>query len=130
MSGDEAWRAELREKVSGEIRFDEPADRHTSMGVGGRIGALIYPDSEADLLAAVTSLRECRIPFLPVGNWTNLIVAGGGYGGALISLAALRAVAVTVGDSGEARLEAGAGAALSELVTLAVGRAFTGIEFC
>lgn len=130
MRRDETWRKELREKVSGEIRFDEPADRHTSIGVGGRIDALVFPKNVGDIVAVVASLRACRIPFLPVGNWTNLIVASEGYRGALISLTAMCAIEEKEGSDGCVCLEAGAGASLSELVTLSVRKSLTGMEFC
>ncbi len=85
MSGDEPWRGELRERMAGKILFDEPAEGHTSIGVGGRIDALCFPESEGELASVVAFLRARGIPFLPVGNWTNLIVRGGGYRGVLIS---------------------------------------------
>jgi UDP-N-acetylmuramate dehydrogenase len=130
MCRDETWREKLREKVSGDIRFDEPANRHASIGAGGPIDALVFPKNVDDLVAAVASLRECRIPFLPVGNWTNLIVASEGYRGALISLSAMCAVEEKEGSDGSVCLEAGAGVLLSELVALTVRKAFTGMEFC
>ena len=34
---------ELRKRMAGKILFDEPAERHTSIGVGGRIDALCFP---------------------------------------------------------------------------------------
>ncbi|MBU4074089.1 MAG: FAD-binding protein, partial [Proteobacteria bacterium] len=85
MSVDEVFREELRKLISGEILFDEPADRHTSIGVGGRIDALAFPESEEEIARLVAFLRSNRIPFLPVGNWTNLIVRDGGYRGVLIA---------------------------------------------
>ena len=48
---------------------------------GGRIDALVFPKNVIELAEAVTFLRARRIPFLPVGNWTNLIVTSGGYRG-------------------------------------------------
>jgi len=71
-----------------------------------------------------------RTPFLPVGNWTNLIVTSEGYRGALISLTAMRVVEKKDGSDGDVYLEAGAGVLLSELVALTVRKAFTGMEFC
>jgi UDP-N-acetylmuramate dehydrogenase len=130
MSRGETWREELRTKVSGEIRFDEPADRHTSIGVGGKIDALVFPENVEDLVETIASLKACRIPFLPVGNWTNLIVTSKGHRGALVSLTAMCAVEEKDGSDGGVCLEAGAGVLLSELVALTVRKAFTGFEFC
>lgn len=130
MSGDEAFRGELRQKMAGRILFDEPAGRHTSIGVGGRIDALLFPEDEGELQEVVGFLRGRRIPFLPVGNWTNLIIRDGGYRGALISLARIRGLELRdQGDAG-ALLLAGAGCPLSELVSLAVREAVAGMEFC
>ncbi len=70
------------------------------------------------------------IPFLPVGNWTNLIVRGDGYRGVLISTTGLRALKVSDAAEGCVRLEAQAGLPLAELVNLSVREALTGMEFC
>jgi len=130
MGGDEPWRGELRERMAGKILFDEPAEVHTSIGVGGRIDALCFPESEGELASVVTFLRARGIPFLPVGNWTNLIVRAGGYRGVLISTADLRSLNTSDGEDQGVRLEAQAGLPLSELVNLALREALTGMEFC
>ena len=126
----ETWREELREKVSGEIRFDEPADHHTSIGVGGKIDALVFPKNVEELAEAVAFLRARRIPFLPIGNWTNLIVTSSGYRGALISLTVMCAIKEKDDSDRGFCLEAESGVSLSELVALTVRKALTGMEFC
>jgi UDP-N-acetylmuramate dehydrogenase len=130
MRSDETWRDELRGTISGEVRFDEPADRHTSIGVGGRIDALVFPKDIAELTEVVAFLRTRRISFLPIGNWTNTIVRGGGYRGALVSLTAMCAIEEKDDGSGVVRLEAESGAPLSELVAFTERRALSGMEFC
>ncbi len=127
---EEGWRAEIRRRTTAEIRFDEEARRHTSIGVGGRIDAIVSPRNEEDLVQIVRFLQEARIPFLPVGNWTNLIVTDRGYRGALLSLAGLTALDLREGPAGEVRLEAQAGVLLAELVNLSIREALTGMEFC
>ena len=77
MSGDETFRGELRQRMTGKILFDEPAGRHTSIGVGGGIDALLFPEDEGELTEVVGFLRGRRTAFLPVCNWTNLIVRDG-----------------------------------------------------
>jgi UDP-N-acetylmuramate dehydrogenase len=114
MIGNETFRGELRQRMSGEILFDEPAGRHTSIGVGGEIDALLFPEDEGELTNVVDYLRRRQFPFLPVGNWTNLIVRDGGFRGAL----------------GNVLLLTGAGCPLSELVNVAMREALTGMEFC
>jgi UDP-N-acetylmuramate dehydrogenase len=130
MNGAETWQVELRRGFTGEIRFGDQARHHTSIRVGGTIDALIFPKSEAELAEAVGLMRAAGIPYLPVGNWTNLIVTDGGYRGALISLTGLRRLNRTDREDGAVQLEAQAGIPLAELVSLSVREALTGMEFC
>ena len=130
MIGDETFRGELRKRITGEILFDEPAGRHTSIGVGGGIDVLLFPEDERELMGIVDFLRRRRIAFLPVGNWTNLIVRDGGYRGALVSLTRLRSLSLRDEGKGGVLLLAGAGCPLSELVNRSVREALAGMEFC
>jgi UDP-N-acetylmuramate dehydrogenase len=130
MNGVETWQDDLRRDFPGEIRFGDPARRHTSIGVGGAIDALVLPKSETELIAAVGLLRRLKVPFLPVGNWTNLIVTDDGYRGAFVSLTGLRGLKQDEAEGGGIRLEAQAGVPLAELVSLSVREALTGMEFC
>jgi len=126
----EDFRNSLRNIVDAEVLFDEPADRHTSLGVGGRIDALVFPESEAQIARLVAFLRLRRIPFLPVGNWTNLIVRDGGYRGVLIALSRLRRLSIGENGDGGILLKAEAGVPLTEMVNLSVRESLTGMEFC
>jgi UDP-N-acetylmuramate dehydrogenase len=130
MIEDETIRGELRIRITGEILFDEPAARHASIGVGGRVDALLFPRNEKELIGIADYLRGRGIPFLPVGNWTNLIVRDGGYRGALVSLAHLRDMSLRGDGKGGVLVQAGAGCALSDLVSRSAGEALTGLEFC
>lgn len=114
----------------GRVRFDEPMSRHASLKLGGRVDALVMPENEAQLEEAVRRLREHRIPFLPVGNLTNILVCDGGYRGALISLRALdRAVCAPAKDE-RFWIDAQAGVPLGRIVGLAAESELTGLEFC
>ncbi len=130
MNGGETWQEGLRKRLSGTILFNESATNHTSIGVGGRIDALVFPDDAGDIMKGVAFLRTNRIPFLPVGNWTNLIVRDKGYRGALLSLARMQGLRQSDSGDGSVRLEAEAGLPLSELVGASVREALTGAEFC
>jgi len=130
MIGNETFRGELRQRMSGEILFDEPAGRHTSIGVGGGIDAVLFPEDEGEITNVIGYLRRRQVPFLPVGNWTNLIVRDGGFRGALVSLARLHGLCLRDEEKGSVLLLAGAGCPLSELVGLGMREALTGMEFC
>jgi UDP-N-acetylmuramate dehydrogenase len=115
---------------AGKVLFDEPLDRYTSMGVGGRADIMVFPESAAEIAKTVIFFREHGVPFVPAGNWTNLIAADSGYRGAVISLKGLRTLELREKNGGAVSLRAEAGVALSELIGLALREALTGMEFC
>ncbi len=125
---DARFREELT-AAAGEVLFDEPLARYTSMGVGGKADALAFPAGEEDLGRTVALCRERGIDWFPTGNWTNMIVADAGYRGVVVALRNLRQVRLDRDAEEQARIEAGAGAPLSELVALAAREGLTGLEF-
>jgi len=77
----EAWRENLQKLKGVKVLFDEPMVLHTSIGVGGRADALVYPENAGTLQEVVAMLTGREVPFVPVGNCTNLIVRDGGFRG-------------------------------------------------
>ena len=131
MIADSPMRARLSEIAVGKVLFDEPMSSHTSMGVGGKADALVFPDTDGELRDLVTFFRKEGIAFLPVGNGTNLIVKDGGYRGALVSLERLRKLEIAgVEESGDVLVHAQAGVSCPGLVDFALRESLTGIEFC
>jgi len=127
---DRTLRNKLHDIVSGKVLFDEPMSRHTSMRVGGPADALIFPGSMEELGRVFKILQYCAIPFIPIGNGTNLVVRDGGYRGAVISLKDIKNMRVMERGGGQVAIYAYAGIALSEMVLLAAEKALTGMEFC
>jgi UDP-N-acetylmuramate dehydrogenase len=123
------WRRRLKELAT-TVLFDECMDRHTSIGVGGRADALVFPESVAGLGRIVAFLRAEWIPVFFVGNGTNLIVRDDGFRGAIVSTKGLRAVRVEGRGQDRAAILAEAGASLAEVVALAAREALAGMEFC
>ncbi|MBW2545093.1 MAG: UDP-N-acetylmuramate dehydrogenase [Deltaproteobacteria bacterium] len=142
MITDRQFRDKISGMVTGRVLFDEPMSRHTSMGVGGRADALIFPGTDGELKNVVSFFFKKGVPFLPVGNCTNLIVKDGGYRGALLSLEALRGLEIRNENfpSKSAALKgkhadivcvyAQAGVSLSGIVDFSAREALTGLEFC
>ncbi len=124
----------LREKltgiVSGGVLFDEPMSRHTSIGVGGVADIVAFPGSMEELSRTIDFLRQFKMPFVPIGNGTNLIVKDGGYRGAVISMKNVKNIILSKRGARQAAIHAGAGGALSEVVRLTAEEALTGMEFC
>jgi len=127
---DQAFPDKLNEAVGGEVLFDEAMDRHTSIRVGGKADALVRPQSVDALRRVILLCRCCGVPFIPVGNWTNLIVRDGGYRGVVISMKGLRNVAWDMEGPGGVLVSAQAGVSIAEVVRMAARDGFTGMEFC
>ena len=116
--------------ISGKVVFDEPMSRHTSMGVGGTADAFVSPESAEELRRIIACLKRFHVPYIPVGNGTNLIVRDRGYRGVIISMKGLHDVIVAERSTEQTSIYSGAGAALSEIVLLAAEYSLTGMEFC
>lgn len=127
---DTTLRQKLKDMVSGKVLFDEPMSRHTSIGVGGLADAVVWPERSEELSGIIHFLWHSRIPFVPLGNGTNLIVKDGGYKGAVISMQGLKSISLSERGSSQALVNAGAGVTLSEIVLLSEKKAFSGMEFC
>ena len=123
-------RDKIRKIASGRVIFDEPMYLHTSMGVGGKTDILISPGTVEELKNVTAYLAECNIPFLPVGNCTNLIVKDGGYRGAIISLKSLENIEMEEVRGEKVHICAEAGASLSRLIDLSIRESLSGMEFC
>jgi len=124
------WRKRLTEITTGKVLFDECMDRHTSIGVGGRADALVFPESAAELGRLVAFLRTAGIPVFFVGNGTNLIVRDDGFRGVIVSTKALRNLRLERRGDDRAAIRAEAGASLAEVVALSAREGLAGMEFC
>jgi UDP-N-acetylmuramate dehydrogenase len=100
------------------------------MGVGGPADLFIEPGSVDEVCKVITCLVEYSIPFVPVGNCTNLIVRDGGYRGAVISLHRLQAMKVEQWGEQGGSIYGEAGVSLSRLVEGAARESLAGMEFC
>ncbi|MGD1152125.1 MAG: UDP-N-acetylmuramate dehydrogenase [Syntrophales bacterium] len=130
MLKDTTLREKLRDMVSGKVLFDEPMSRHTSIGVGGIADAVVWPERSEELSRIIHFLWQFQIPFIPIGNGTNLIVKDGGYKGTVISMLGLNSISLVERGPEQVLLHAGAGATLSEIVLLSEKRSLSGMEFC
>ena len=77
------WLANL---LGASVRFGEPMSRHTSFRVGGPAAAYAVPRGENRLIDLLTGLREREIPFLVVGDGTNLLVSDRGVAGVVVAM--------------------------------------------
>lgn len=120
----------LRRMARGDILFDVPLREYTSMGVGGPADIVVFPRDATEAMRIVEYLTLSGVPFLPVGNGTNLIVRDGGYRGVVLCLRGLQDLSWGQHTGGVVNVTAGAGLSLARLVAFTVDEGLTGLEFC
>ncbi|MGE5576390.1 MAG: UDP-N-acetylmuramate dehydrogenase [Syntrophothermus sp.] len=116
---------EIREKLGCEVKSREPMWRHTSFRIGGPAELYIEPHDEEELAGLLVYLRGKGIPYLVVGNGTNLLVSDAGIEGAVIHLGdGFRKIRIegTV-------IKAGAAAPLIRVAMEAASAGLSGLEF-
>ena len=120
----------LGDIVAAKILYDEPMSRYASLCVGGNASALVFAESEKELIAIVQRLKERKINFIPAGNLTNIIVRDGGYRGAILLMRGLKEINYISTPGGDQCISAQSGVTLSMLVSFAAAKELTGLEFC
>ena len=105
--------------------LDEPMSSHTTFKIGGKADYLITVDTEAELIEALSACKDNNIPYMILGNGSNLLISDDGIEGAVIALSGEFKEISVDGDT----ITAGAGAKLSKLCTVALDNSLGGLEF-
>jgi UDP-N-acetylmuramate dehydrogenase len=133
--------AELREKVGVEVVRDEPLSRYTSLHIGGPADYFLTARSVEQLVAAVRTARALGVPYLVIGNGTNLLVRDGGVRGLVIRNRAQGVERVVLDTAGaplppereaegrESLWRADAGALWTQLARRSVAEGWIGAEW-
>jgi UDP-N-acetylmuramate dehydrogenase len=99
---------------------------YTTLRVGGPARELLEPDTEADLVDAVTRLDRAGTPMLILGGGSNVVVADQGFDGSVVRVATS---GVAVDRAGaDVVLTAAAGESWDDLVARTVGDGLAGVE--
>ena len=117
---------EIRSRMAPEhILLNEPMKDHTTFRIGGLADYLILPASMADVAFVFQCLKRHDIPFVILGNGSNVLVLDKGIRGAVIKfnspISAIRKKKNT--------LTAGAGALLRDVSEFAAENNLSGMEF-
>ena len=76
----------IQEMLRGKAVLNAPMSELTTVRVGGPADILIYPADREDLARLMPVLSDRAIPYLVLGNGSNLIVRDGGIRGAVLCL--------------------------------------------
>ena len=69
-----------------DIKLDEPMKKHISFRVGGPADILVKPRTEEQIAKVVKLLKEENVPYIVIGNGSNLLVKDGGVRGVVIEI--------------------------------------------
>ena len=129
---DEAARSALLDAVGtdGEVRFDEPMAKHTTLRIGGPVDAWVMPTSYDALARVRASMAARSIPTRGIGSGSNLLVRDGGIRGVAINLRHLARVSRIVDEHADgANLWVEAGATTGRVLAFATLEELGGVEF-
>ena len=116
---------QIKEELAGiEILFNEPLKQYTYTKVGGGADYLAFPRNQYELKRIVTFANNHEIPWMVLGNSSNIIVRDSGIEGFVIMFDHFHDVRV----NGYV-IEAEAGAKLIDVTHVARYHSLTGFEF-
>lgn len=111
-------------KVSENVLFDEPMKLHTSFKIGGNADVFISASDIDEIKAAVSLCKKDGVPYMIMGNGTNMLVGDGGIRGAVIQL---RGGLQEYSVDGE-RVTAQSGILMSKLASVLMREGLSGFE--
>ena len=106
------------------IKVNEPMKNHISFKVGGPADILLEPSDEKQIIKSIEICKNNNIPYIVIGNGSNLLVRDGGIRGVVIKLSGLNFIKV---DGNY--ISAGAGVVLKDVSDEALDNSLTGFEF-
>ncbi len=105
------------------VKTEEPMSRHTSFQIGGPVELMVEASSAESAIFALETLRDHGIPYLILGNGSNLLVSDEGISGAVVKLTDTSCM--RTGN----RITAGAGILLGKLALFAQKEGLSGLAF-
>ena len=113
-----------------DVKFEEPMSKHTSLRVGGPAEAFVKPRSVQSLKDLINWLWQKQLPYLIIGDGTNLLVKDRGIDGMVIALTrCLKTIAQRKIENKEVVVTAMAGARLQTLCSFAIDHGLEGMNF-
>ncbi len=120
----------LKGRFEDGVKFDEPMNRHTSLGVGGAAEAMVFPRTREDVMVLMAEAWQRRIPYLVLGGGTNLLVTDDGVQGIVMNLSeGCREIEIKEDSDGPVHVRADAGVGTKTLCRFCLSRGLGGMNF-
>lgn len=120
------WRMLCEECKEINIEKEPDMGQHTSFKAGGRAALLLIPEDQEQLRRVLEYLSGEELPYMILGNGSNLLVRDGGYEGAMVKLGEGFRTIEANRETG--LLTAGANVSMSQVAQAAIGAGLGGFE--
>lgn len=107
------------------IYLNEPMSKHTTFRIGGNADCLLQIQNEDQLLHIQKYLHQLELPYVVIGNGSNLLVSDQGYAGVVLEIGEQMSQVQVCGE----QIVAQAGAPMSKIARAALENNLTGFEF-
>ncbi len=111
--------------INCDCALNEPMSKNISFKTGGPCGVRLSPSTTDQLIAVINKANEENIPFVVLGNGTNVLVEDGGIDKAIIIVGSNMASIELSGDE----IAFSAGTNLVSLCRFALENSLSGLEF-
>ncbi len=109
---------------SDKLKKNEPLKRHTYTKMGGNADILVIPNHYQQVADTVKYANQNNIPYMILGNGSNLIIKDGGIEGIVILLTELSEISCEQNG-----IKAQSGARIIDVSREALNQSLTGLEF-
>lgn len=107
------------------IKYNEPMKDHTTFRIGGPADIMVMPESVPEIIGVLEWARKQDLPYLVIGEGSNLLVKDGGIRGVVIKLGA----GFNRVEFSGSEVEAQTGIKISRLAAMAADKGLGGLEF-
>lgn len=119
--------------LESKVIMDAPMSDYTSFKVGGSADVLVDPGHEDRLIKTIDYLKEENIPYIIMGNGSNIIFRDGGFRGVVIlmysSVEGPELNYLVHDDKDDSLITVGAGMLLSTCAKFVAEESLSGLEF-
>ncbi|MEJ8778033.1 UDP-N-acetylmuramate dehydrogenase [Pseudogracilibacillus sp. ICA-222130] len=106
------------------VEVDKPLKNHTYTRLGGNADYFVTPKTAEQVQEVVRLANECDVPFMLLGNGSNLIIKDGGIRGIVMYLGEFNEIEVV-----DTTVRAQSGALIADVSKEALHYHLTGLEF-
>lgn len=112
------------------VRYQEMMSLHTTFKIGGPADVLVTPPDEKSLARAIALCRKEDVPYMIIGNGSNLLVGDRGIRGVVFQIyRTFDSISFHEEEDGSVLVNAGAGVLLPKLARDIAEHGLTGFEF-